>query len=223
MKPVISLTDNSHQPTIYILNKLNKISINDNQETIKHPPIPQYIPSEFQKIYTKIYNNLSNKSTIIINNYLTPSSKYIFETMKESLKNQGLKFSSFDITSKNKIPLTNIISIINKLNPSTSLLQLILIVIQYIIMLTIDYLKNNNFIYRNKSNLIYNPSNISINNNDLLKNSKLINKPTNYQKFNKYSKIIFIYDKYNPYNYVEYIKTKNYCFLNKIPIHIIKN
>lgn len=223
MKPVISLTDNNHQPTIYILNKLNKISINDNQETIKHPPIPKYIPSEFQKIYTKIYNNLSNKSTIIINNYLTPSSKYIFETMKESLKNQGLKFSSFDITSKNKIPLTNIISIINKLNPSTSLLQLILIVIQYIIMLTIDYLKNNNFINRNKSNLIYNPSNISINNNDLLKNSKLINKPTNYQKFNKYSKIIFIYDKYNPYNYVEYIKTKNYCFLNKIPIHIIKN
>lgn len=223
MKPVISLTDNNHQPTIYILNKLNKISINDNQETIKHPPIPKYIPSEFQKIYTKIYNNLSNKSTIIINNYITPSSKYIFETMKESLKNQGLKFSSFDITSKNKIPLTNIISIINKLNPSTSLLQLILIVIQYIIMLTIDYLKNNNFINRNKSNLIYNPSNISINNNDLLKNSKLINKPTNYQKFNKYSKIIFIYDKYNPYNYVEYIKTKNYCFLNKIPIHIIKN
>lgn len=223
MKPVISLTDNSHQPTIYILNKLNKISINDNQETINHPPIPKYIPSEFQKIYTKIYNNISNKSTIIINNYLTPSSKYIFETMKESLKNQGLKFSSFDITSKNKIPLTNIISIINKLNPSTSLLQLILIVIQYIIMLTIDYLKNNNFINRNKSNLIYNPSNISINNNDLLKNSKLINKPTNYQKFNKYSKIIFIYDKYNPYNYVEYIKTKNYCFLNKIPIHIIKN
>ena len=90
-------------------------------------------------------------------------------------------------------------------------------------MLTIDYLKNNNFINRNKSNLIYNPSNISINNNDLLKNSKLINKPTNYQKFNKYSKIIFIYDKYNPYNYVEYIKTKNYCFLNKIPIRIIKN
>lgn len=223
MKPVISLTDNNHQPTIYILNKLNKISINDNQETIKHPPIPKYIPSEFQKIYTKIYNNLSNKSTIIINNYLTPSSKYIFETMKESLKNQGLKFSSFDITSKNKIPLTNIISIINKLNPSTSLLQLILIVIQYIIMLTIDYLKNNNFINRNKSNLIYNPSNISINNNDLLKNSKLINKPTNYQKFNKYSKIIFIYDKYNPYNYVEYIKTKNYCFLNKKQIHIIKN
>lgn len=223
MKPVISLTDNSHQPTIYILNKLNKISINDNQETIKHPPIPKYIPSEFQKIYTKIYNNLSNKSTIIINNYLTPSSKYIFETMKESLKNQGLKFSSFDITSKNKIPLTNIISIINKLNPSTSLLQLILIVIQYIIMLTIDYLKNNNFINRNKSNLIYNPSNISINNNDLLKNSKLINKPTNYQKFKKYSKIIFIYDKYNPYNYVEYIKTKNYCFLNKKQIHIIKN
>lgn len=223
MKPVISLTDNNHQPTIYILNKLNKISINDNQETIKHPPIPKYIPSEFQNIYTKIYNNISNKSTIIINNYLTPSSKYIFETMKESLKNQGLKFSSFDITSKNKIPLTNIISIINKLNPSTSLLELILIVIQYIIMLTIDYLKNNNFINRNKSNLIYNPSNISINNNDLLKNSKLINKPTNYQKFNKYSKIIFIYDKYNPYNYVEYIKTKNYCFLNKIPIHIIKN
>lgn len=223
MKPVISLTDNSHQPTIYILNKLNKISINDNQETIKHLPIPKYIPSEFQKIYTKIYNNLLNKSTIIINNYLTPSSKYIFETMKESLKNQGLKFSSFDITSKNKIPLTNIISIINKLNPSTSLLQLILLVIQYIIMLTIDYLKNNNFINRNKSNLIYNPSNISINNNDLLKNSKLINKPTNYQKFNKYSKIIFIYDKYNPYNYVEYIKTKNYCFLNKKQIHIIKN
>ena len=223
MKPVISLTDNSHQPTIYILNKLNKISINDNQETIKHLPIPKYIPSEFQKIYTKIYNNLLNKSTIIINNYLTPSSKYIFETMKESLKNQGLKFSSFDITNKNKIPLTNIISIINKLNPSTSLLQLILLVIQYIIMLTIDYLKNNNIFNKNKANLIYNPSNISINNNDLLKNSKLINKPINYQNFNKYSKIIFIYDKYNPYNYVEYIKTKNYCFLNKIPIHIIKN
>ena len=223
MKPVISLTDNSHQPTIYILNKLNKISINDNQETIKHPPISKYIPSEFQKIYTKIYNNLSNKSTIIINNYLTPSSKYIFETMKESLKNQGLKFSSFDITSKNKIPLTNIISIINKLNPSTSLLQLILLVIQYIIMLTIDYLKNNNIFNKNKANLIYNPSNISINNNDLLKNSKLINKPINYQKFNKYSKIIFIYDKYNPYNYVEYIKTKNYCFHNKKQIHIIKN
>ena len=223
MKPVISLTDNSHQPTIYILNKLNKISINDNQETIEYPTISNYIPSEFKKIYQKIYSDLLNNSTIVINNYITPSSKYIFETMKESLKSHGLKFSSFDITSKNKIPLTNIISIINKLNPSTSLLELILIVIQYIIMLTIDYLKNNNFINRNKSNLIYNPSNISINNNDLLKNSKLINKPTNYQKFKKYSKIIFIYDKYNPYNYVEYIKTKNYCFLNKIPIHIIKN
>lgn len=222
MKPIISVTDKFEKNKTPILLKNTSIPIS-NQDNKLDSSIPEFVPLKYRIIYQNIYNDLASKATIVVNNTQAPASNYIFETMKESLKKSNFKFSTFNLSSNDNITLISIISTITKLNPNTTLFKIIIIIIEYFINLILTNFTQLKSFFNNKEVVVYNPSNLPLTNFTLPNKYHHVNKFKKHYFFRKYQKLIFIYDKYDPYNYVEYIKIKYYCLKNKLQFHLLKN
>lgn len=185
MKQVISTTNNKY---LEIINKSTNIPVLNKEFNLSN----ELIPYHYNKIYSKLLNDLNSGSSIIIK---IPNSidNDNYEVLINYLRSKDYKFSNIIYSSK--------FNLMSKLNPRISIFLKIKILINYYLKL----IKNINLISNYK--VIFN--------NTLISKKDILNRlDNNYQykfinKVGNYKDIIFIYEKYNPDCWVDYIHMKS--------------
>ncbi len=240
MKPIISSSTNQFTPLMYIFKNATNIEMISSSKDIKTKEIDSSIPKTYQKLYYKYKSDLENKATVLINNYNKYGSEEYFNLITEQLKKEGYKFTTINMVTNDKITFKNIITTISKLNPNISIIQLVLVLIKFLILVILFFIKRVNVvasqeytfkeIFTNlmktkkvhRQKLIINPNQVNI--DELIKDKSNYNevKHINLKELKFYQDITYIYEKYNPKYYTEYLKIKNYTKQNNININIVK-